>query len=89
MSELDKKAAEAAREREGTRLLHIKDCPTCKTNKHVKVNAEYVGYSIYCDNCYDCDCVGDPPRFVSLAPTYTGDTKLEAINEWNENIDED
>lgn len=65
-------------------LPEILPCPTCKTNEHVKMDAPYMGFSLCCDNCYDCDCVGDPPEYVSLAPLAWGMTQQEAIESWNE-----
>lgn len=69
-------------------MSNKKPCPICNTSEHVKTKPEYVGYSIYCENCYDVDCVGDPPQFTSLRPVYHGNTPGHAIEQWNQNIGE-
>jgi len=63
-------------------------CPKCSVSD-VQVQGEYIGYSVYCRNCYDVDCVGDPPRYVSLSMTVHGRTRDEAIEEWNERVKEE
>ena len=64
-------------------------CPVCKTAEHVRVEPDYIGYTVYCTGCYDCDCVGDPPQFVSLRPVFHGKTEAEALQEWNDNMETD
>jgi len=62
-------------------------CPNCKQTKYLEVRAAYEGYTLVCDNCYDCDCVGDPPEYVALAPMGMGNTQEETIEDWNELVD--
>lgn len=64
----------------------IAACPVCKTNEHVRVNPDYIGFTAHCDNCYDVDCQGDPPQFVSLRPVSHGSTEEEAIAAWNDRM---
>lgn len=62
-------------------------CPTCRKTTSIKVSPEHVGYSVLCDDCYDVDCVGDPPRYVACTPIGWGDTREKAIAEWNDRVE--
>jgi len=64
-----------------------KECRICKTAEYVTVHGAYVGYFAYCSGCYDCDCVGDPPQYVSLGPIYHGKTEADALQQWNDNAE--
>lgn len=59
-------------------------CPTC--GRAPTVDHCY-GMTVSCGNCYDADCVGDPPRFVGLAPLGSGMTLSEAIEDWNAQVE--
>lgn len=40
-------------------------------------------WRVYCGSCYDADCVGDPPRFVSNSVVGCGKDKVSAAEDWN------
>jgi hypothetical protein len=61
-------------------------CPTCGREPSTDITSGYP--TVACDNCYDADCVGDPPRFVSTAPIGSGMTLAEAIENWNQSVEE-
>jgi len=63
-------------------------CPKCGPRGQVHVEAVYVGYIVTCGNCYDADCDGDPPRFVSSSLEGVGNTRAAAIADWNETVAE-
>lgn len=56
----------------------------CSCGSEPTLDADYVGWLIHCSNCYDADCVGDPPQMVSDSITGWGHTKEEATEDWNE-----
>ncbi len=62
----------------------MKPCSSCGVAEHVRISDEGPMWIAYCDNCYDCDCVGDPPRYVALTRTAWGRTREDAIHNWNE-----
>ena len=66
-----------------TRETTVRDCPHCKTAKEVRVIPEYVGFSVSCSGCYDADCVGDPPRYVTDSYMAFAKTEEAAVEEWN------
>lgn len=59
----------------------------CKCGR--KPAMERTGYwlAISCDNCFDADCVGDPPRYVALSPVGGGESASEAVDDWNWKMD--
>lgn len=61
-------------------------CPTCGKLPGDPVSGGF-GFSVTCGNCYDTDCVGDPPRFVSMSPSGSGLTRLAAIADWNDSVE--
>lgn len=63
-------------------------CPQCK-HGDVKTEPDAAGYEYqtYCHNCYDADCVGDPPRFVSNSLMGHGRSHDESIASWNEEVE--
>jgi len=68
-------------------------CPKCGPERsRVKTdddgNPYDTGFLIYCDNCYDVDCVRDPPTFVTNSLQGHGRTLGEAIQEWNYLVEE-
>lgn len=69
--------------------MSVLACPKCETAEYVKVEPDFVGFTVHCDNCYDVDCQGDPPRFVSLGRIVHGNTEAEAIAEWNEYVEDE
>jgi hypothetical protein len=65
-------------------------CPVCKSGKEVMAGPDAAGYEmqVTCYGCYDADCVGDPPRFVSRSIVGRGRTRAEAIEDWNEQVED-
>lgn len=65
-------------------------CPTCKTAGHVTVwdASGWGDYIVTCTNCYDADCVGDPPRYVSKSLAGYGADRDEAVSEWNDAVED-
>ena len=61
-------------------------CPTC--NRAPGTQVDDFGITVYCSNCYDADCVGDPPEFVSTSPTGHGRTLSDAIDAWNMTVED-
>lgn len=60
-------------------------CPRC--GKAPAADLSY-GVTIACDDCYDADCVGDPPQYVSLTECGSGMTVSEAAANWNAQVEE-
>lgn len=44
---------------------------------------------VYCDNCQDGDCVGDPPALVTTGPQASGRSRAEAVDAWNLQAEEE
>ena len=66
----------------------IAPCPVCK-DRAPKPEQNYGGgYDVVCGNCFDADCVGDPPEYVTSCITASGGTKAEAIEDWNWKVSE-
>lgn len=63
--------------------------PCEKCHRQPTVESTPAGYHVYCVNCYDADCVGDPPRFVSRSPVGIGSTIEKAFKAWEELAEED
>lgn len=63
-------------------------CPKCKTAEHIDVYDCGAGVTVSCSNCYDADCVGDPPRYVSSSLTGGGRWRSEAVADWNAQVEE-
>ena len=59
------------------------NCPKCDIPPKVDRDFEWTAV---CTNCYDADCVGDPPRFVSSSIHAMGRTRDDVIEEWNEQV---
>lgn len=62
------------------------DCPTCKASPTVGPDTAGYEYECVCYGCYDADCVGDPPRYVSRSIVGHGRTRDDAIADWNEQV---
>lgn len=64
-------------------------CPVCGPEKS-RVTADPTGYEmmVYCTNCYDADCVGDPAHYVSSSIMAFGRNLNEAIADWNEKVED-
>lgn len=62
-------------------------CPNCKIPPSAENEFGYE-WMLICHNCYDADCVGDPPRYVSRSLTAHGRTFDEAIAEWDELVED-
>ncbi len=45
-------------------------------------------WCVSCSNCYDADCVGDPPEYVSSSITGWGHDQQAAIEDWNYMVEE-
>lgn len=58
-------------------------CPECGGTPEIQ--AEYVGYSVYCRNCYD-----PTPKDRESGPHYEfygyGKSMNDAIDDWNESV---
>lgn len=59
----------------------MNNCPICKTNQYVKIEAAYIEYVAYCENCYDVDCDMDG-LFTNSLQAF-GMSKEEAAADWD------
>ena len=69
--------------------LTLADCPSCKTTKHIRLEATGVYFeewTVHCGNCYDCDFDGE--NFHSKAPLASGRTREEAVEAWADEVAE-
>lgn len=64
-------------------------CPKCGPRGDVRAEWLWGEWSVCCGNCYDVDCVGDPPREVSSSLTGCGRTRAAAIADWNATVAEE
>lgn len=63
-------------------------CHNCKATPTAGPDAAGYEMQVVCYDCYDADCVGDPPRFVSRSIVGSGRTLSDAIRDWNEQQEE-
>jgi hypothetical protein len=55
-------------------------CPVCSTTQYLSDGGYGLEILLSCSNCYDADCVGDPPRYVSRSIT------ASSVEDWNEQV---
>lgn len=63
-------------------------CPICNNPPNMEQTDFSQLWSVWCSDCYDADCVGDPPRYVSNSLVATSRTLEDAIEDWNDLIDD-
>jgi hypothetical protein len=63
-------------------------CPVCKDRTPTPEPNYGGGWDLCCSNCFDADCVGDPPEYVTSCIQGSGGTKAEAIDDWNWKVSE-
>ncbi len=63
-------------------------CPKCGPKGRVEVWDCGLGVSVSCVECFDADCAGDPPEYVSRSLQGTGGTEAQAVAAWNERVEE-
>lgn len=59
----------------------MNNCPICKTNQYVKIEATYANYVVYCENCYDVDC--DADGYFTKSLQAFGRSEKEAALDWD------
>lgn len=62
-------------------------CVGCETADRVAIEPNYIGHwDVYCEGCYDVDC--DQDGYFSHSMMGHGRTQDEAIEEWNELVED-
>jgi len=70
-----------------TRQKITRDCPDCKSKDEIVINPDYIGFTIFCDGCYDCEIIvgGEPHvQYVPECFVAWGKTEEESIRDWND-----
>ncbi len=63
--------------------MDLRPCPNCDDDD-IRIEPEYVGYTVYCANCLDVDWKGEERGYVSSEYVAWGQRLEEAIANWNE-----